>query len=432
MPATVHAVLGASSASRWLACPGSIREIGALPGYAREQSSVYAKQGTAAHYLSERCLAERSDPKDYHELWISEHGVISSEKSRPDLPGDWFEVDSEMVESLDIYLGEVYSHLERLGNAELMIERTVYPIPGREAEMFGTADVIILEPYGELIVIDLKYGKGVVVETEWNDQAMCYGLGALRAVGGAADVSKVTLIIVQPRAPHADGPIRRWTLPAAELLEFSDELGAGADATRDPNAPLMSGSHCRFCPAAFACEELKSKTFDAMIVHVPDDLTEIEEPEAHVRLPDPRDPIDLGRAKAIADLAEFWVKEVNVMVQRALEHGITVPGFKLVRKTSKRKWKDETDLERRLANKAGLGVDEIYTKKLKSPAQLEKNPKLGRKWVARYCVKPEGGLTVAPDNDPREPVPSLPESVPPIDDASDTPAAVGANDQKES
>ncbi len=429
MPATVHAILGASSASRWLACAGSPGAIDALPAYARDQSSIYAKEGTAAHYLSERCLAERSEPELYRGFWIGDHGVMSNDASKPDLPGDWFEVDDEMVEAITLYLGEIYGHLERLGNAELTVERTVYPLPGREEEMFGTADVIILEPYGELIVIDLKYGKGIVVETDWNDQAMYYGLGALREVGGDADVSKVTLVIVQPRARHHDGPIRRWTLPADTLLEYADTLSAGADATKDPDAPLVAGDHCRFCPARPTCSALKEQLFSGMVVQIPDDLDEIEEPAAHVRLPDPNDPIDLARAKAVADLAEFWAKEVNVLVQRALEHGVSVPGFKLVRKTSKRRWKDEGDLERRLTNKAGVGVDDIYTKKLRSPAQLEKNPKLGKKWVARYCEKPPGGLTVAPDTDPREAELSLPETVPPVDEVPEVPATVSANSE---
>lgn len=429
MPSSVHAILGASSASRWLACPGSVREIASLPRYAREQTSIYAKEGTAAHYLSEKCLVDGLDPKDFRGLWIGDHGVISSEKEKPDLPGDWFEIGEEMIDALTLYLNEVYGHLERLGNAELTVERTVYPIPGRE-DMFGTADVIIHEPYGEIVVIDLKYGKGVVVETEWNDQAMYYGLGALREVGGDADVSKVTLVIVQPRAPHHDGPVRRWTLPSAELIEFSDTLSAGADRTKDADAPLIAGDHCRFCPVRPTCPALKEKLFSTMVVQVPDDLDEIKEPESHVRLPDPHDPMELARAKAIADLAEFWAKEVNVLVQRALEHGVKVPGFKLVRKTAHRRWKDASDLERRLTNKAGVGVDDIYVKKLKSPAQLEKNLKLGKKWVARHCEKPEGGLTVAPNNDPRKVELSLPETIPPVDEVPEVPATVSAN-QKE-
>ena len=119
-----------------------------------------------------------------------------------------------------------------------------------------------------------------------------------------------------------------------------------------------------------------------------------------MRLPDAHDPIEIAKAKKVADLAEWWAKQVNVLLQASLERGDYVPGYKLVRKRAHRAWRDEADVERRLKNMAGLKVEDIYTRKLRSPAQIEKT-KAGKEWVAKHAIKPEGDVTVAPESDSR-------------------------------
>ena len=412
MPSGTHAVLGASSASRWLACPGSIREIGRLPKYAIEKTSVYALEGTAAHFLSEHCLEKGTNAAAHKGRWLSADGIFDDTLERPDLPGEWFRVDDEMVEAVQMYLDEVRGHAERIGNAEVRIERMVYPVPERE-DMFGTADAIIIEPYGELIVMDFKYGKGIVVDVEYNDQAMFYGLGALREVESRGEeVASITLVIVQPRAMHDDGPIRSWTMSVEELREFEATLRAGAIATEDPNAPLAPGKHCRFCPAAAACEVLRQKVSSEMIAVLPDDLDEAPT----IRLPDPSNPEELSRAMEIAEIADFWAAEVKKLTQRAMEGGMSVHGWKLVRKRSQRRWPDEYVIEKKLRNKRGVKVEDIYTKKVQSPAQLEKNPKIGKKWVAEHAIKPEGGISIARTSDPRPALPAVVDQFPEIED----------------
>ena len=56
-----HAILGASSSHRWLACPGSIRLSAGMPN----TGSVYAEEGTAAHELAEKCLNLGHDAADH-------------------------------------------------------------------------------------------------------------------------------------------------------------------------------------------------------------------------------------------------------------------------------------------------------------------------------------------------------------------------------
>lgn len=406
-----HAILGASSAARWISCPGSVREIAALPESERSKTSIYADEGTAAHTLAERCLRNGIVPGDYIE--------------KMDIPGklqDW-PVTQEMAEAVQVYLDEVEYHLDRFkGPAEALVERSVQPI--LRDDMWGTADVIIHEQYGELVVIDFKYGKGIVVETDWNDQMMYYGLGALREIG-YDDVSTVTLVVVQPRADHHDGPVRRWTCGKDVLMEFADQLEAAAEATKDPDALLKAGSHCRFCPVVPTCPAQRELRLQTAVTDFESLPAVIEHPTEHVKLPDPRDPDELGRAMQVVSLLDFWCKEVRSMVRTQLESAQEVRGYKLVRTKANRAWTDEDDLKRRLGNMRGVGVDDIYTRKLKSPAQIEKikalgaRPKDRKAWVAKHAHNPEGGLAVVPESDSRDAVeaPLLTDFASPVEDS---------------
>jgi len=57
MPPKKHSDIGASSAGRWLNCPGSVKLLQDVP----RKDSVYAQSGTAQHYIAEKCLRERKD-----------------------------------------------------------------------------------------------------------------------------------------------------------------------------------------------------------------------------------------------------------------------------------------------------------------------------------------------------------------------------------
>ena len=87
-----------------------------------------------------------------------------------------------------------------------------------------------------------------------------------------------------------------------------------------------------------------------------------------------------------------------------------MPGFKLVRGRSIRKWSSE---EEALALVQTLPIDEkdLYSKPhLLSPAQMEellKSKKLDRRILESVIIKPEGELTLAPIEDGRPEVKPL-------------------------
>src|SRR5690606_26092408 len=56
-----HAELGASSAHRWMKCAGSIALSRGIPNV----DSEYAREGTAAHELAEKCLRRDLDAEAF-------------------------------------------------------------------------------------------------------------------------------------------------------------------------------------------------------------------------------------------------------------------------------------------------------------------------------------------------------------------------------
>lgn len=401
---TTHAKLGASSANRWMNCPGSIRMIDSLPTQLRERrSNFYADQGTAAHALGEQCLAHNKRAEYFEGVKIHVDpatGNVAFAVNEEDFTSlgasELFEVDADMTDAVQVYLDEVDAQRRRLPHAEENVEESL-DLSWLRPEMFGTSDYTRREHFGELIVSDYKHGKGIVVDVEWNAQMMYYGLGSLHNAGGPGDVSQVTLVIVQPRALHKDGPVRRWSLSSEALWEWRNQLAEAADKTRAPDAPLAAGDWCRFCPAQPLCPAIKGfVTKEAQVVFSESPL----DPKEH--MPPMPDMDQVGRALNAIPVIDAWCRSVEGLGQEMLERGLVVENYKLVRKRANRKWTDTEKTMRALSRVKGLKKKD-YTKEpaLLSPAQMEKLPEVGKDFVSKHSEKPEGGLTVAHISDRR-------------------------------
>lgn len=437
--ASKHARLGPSSAKRWINCPGSQNMIERLPIHEQSRSSGYADEGSAAHALGEKCLLTKTNPEDYVGGFIVEDPVAgwrvttaAEIEKRKDNPRA-FEITSEMAEHVATYVDTVRQDWAELGPGTMLyVEQQVQPVPGLD-DVWGTADAILFKPFHSIRVYDLKYGKGVIVEVDYNEQASCYGLGALNRVGGALDVDSVQLVIVQPRAPHEDGAVRRWNVDPVKLAEWGDTLAAAAKRTREADAPLQDGEWCRFCPAMARCPQVKKSSLElAKLQFAP--VTEPVDPK-ELKLPVPLSNEDLSRVLFYAPVIDAWLRECEAAAQRKLERGEPVPGFKLVRKRANRAWTDEKAVIEALET---LGVPEdeyMEPRELKSPAKIEKlkglgKPKFREQFVAERAHKPEGGLTIASESDARATVaPPIHEQFKPIAPgaAAEIPATAGTS-----
>lgn len=381
-----HATLAPSAASRWLNCPGSVR----LCADIEDTHSSFAAEGTAAHMLAERCLSAGFDASRF-KGW-----AVNTEAKQPNLAIQQgfnapdgktiFEVDAEMVDAVQLYLDvsrEIIAASDEHA-IEARMDMTEI-IPG----VFGTGDVIAYreKPTKRVTIVDLKYGKGIAVEVFENDQELTYAVGVLQRYHNRG-VDEVELVIVQPRAPHKDGPVRRWITDSTGLYEHVMALQDAAKAAEDPDAPFVVGAHCSksFCKAAGKCAALRTRVMEIVMT----------DPTAAFK--------DWKEEQADINLVGHWKKQREEFAHNEALRGRMPPGAKLVGKRAVRKWKDESEA---VATLKMLDVpdDDIYDTTVKSPAQLEKAlPPSQRGMLAAYVSKVSSGTVLAPLDDPRAPV----------------------------
>lgn len=343
---------------RWAVCPGSVRLSEGVP----KTESKYAKEGTLAHEIASRLLLGQ------------EISVVSQ----------------EMMDAVLTYVQEVNGAMDPLINPKgcLLVEQK-FDLSSIYRGLYGTADAVVYNPTKSLLqVFDYKHGAGISVDVENNEQLMYYGLGALLA--GKYICKEIELVVVQPRVESSQGPVKRWRFPTVDIIDFAADLKDFAAETENPDARLVTGDHCRFCPAAaYKCPEIHKQA----IVTAQREFSPAFSYDAQ-QLAD-----TIRKIPAI----KAFIKNVEEFAENEALAGRMPPGFKLVQKKSNRKWADEKAVISHIAQNVApsLYSDCFTDPELKSPAQLEKVLGKDKKWVDDFTTREPGGLTLVLESDKR-------------------------------
>jgi hypothetical protein len=402
---SAHAKFGPSKAHRWIPCPGSI----ALEPEGSSGSSSFADEGSAAHVLASRALEAGKDAEFYRGVEIQ-----LREGSEPYVVGD------EFILNVQVYLDDVRARAA--SNTLLIEQRLNFSETIGVPEQFGTGDAVIIADGGDtLIVEDLKYGMGVQVYAEGNEQLMLYGLAALETYEPIlGSVKRVRGVICQPRLDHIDE--HEWSV--AELTEFAEKAKLAARYAVETmklelpeiTAPEMftpGDKQCRFCPAKATCKAL-AKVVSADVY---DDFDMLLNPDKLITAPPPQVP-PMARLAAIyqnLDLIEGWARAVRGEVERCVSGGMTIEGpdglpMKIVEgKKGNRYWTDEEIAAGLLSGMAGIGPDKAYkAPQIITPSVADKM--LGKKRKAEfemvlqpYVKQDPGKPKIALGSDPRPP-----------------------------
>lgn len=374
-----HAVWSASSTAANWTCAGRLAMVSIAPD---SKKSIYAAEGTACHEVSEKALRTDLDCSKY----LGEVYTI-----------DGFEVEitEEITSSAQRYVDYVTEQAIAHKDNELYIEER-YSLSALNPpfDAGGTCDAIIFKPnIGEIEVVDLKHGRGVV-EVNENKQTRTYALLALlnspKELMDKIDVIKVT--IVQPRAPHKDGRIRSETFHLAELIEWTAELMKAMERSKKAvdafelingnrvkfdewaQAALTPGN-CMFCPAEGMCPARRNKALEVapQIAKQWFEDTTLETPPKLSNTVSVLSPTELSHILDGLDTLEDWIKSVRATAHTLAENGTTIPGYQLVEKIGNRKWAaDDEKVIADLKSVIKLTDDQIFSRKLLSPAQIEK------------------------------------------------------------
>ncbi len=368
-----HAILSASSASRWMACPPSAR----LEQNYENKTSPYAAEGTLAHELGElglRHLLGEISKRTYDSR--VKKLITNNELYSADMP-DYVEIytdicQEKMSEAKAITPDAVFSIEQRLNYSEWV------------PEGFGTGDFVIIAD-GTMEIVDLKYGKGVPVSAIENKQMRLYALGALSEFSFLYDIQNIKMTIAQPRLDN----ISTDEMTAEDLLLWAENiLKPVAELAHKGEGEFCAGDHCGFCRAKAVCKARADKNMELA-------KYDFQEPKV-------LDYEDIAFILSRADELAKWAKDVqDFALEKAIE-GEEFPGWKVVEGRSNRKWTDEKKIGEILLGQ-GFLEEIIYTRKLTGITNME--TALGKKEVVNllgdYIEKPPGKPVLVPEADKR-------------------------------
>lgn len=347
-----HAILSPSSAKRWINCTPSAL----LAEAAGSESSVYAEEGTLAHEIAEYALTKYLEGE--YDPIIDDAVPLKDEHLENPLFG--VDMADYIRDYCEFVIGEIYEMQKQDGVCRTFLERQV-DIADFAPDSFGSVDVTLVSDK-TIHIIDLKYGAGVKVYADMNEQMLMYALGTLKSLE-TDHIEKIRMTIAQVRLDHYD----TFEMTKQDLLAWAEKvLKPAAKKAIQGIGKQVIGSWCGFCPVKAQCRAQR----DAILA----DFDEKPEP---LLLSD-EEIVDLiGKI----DTYKSWIESVNKYVYDRAIQGHKWEGYKLIAGRTSRVIKDEAKIRQALLNE--FLEDEVLNIKLKGIGDLEKL--LGKKvFSARF------------------------------------------------
>ena len=392
----IHALLSASSSKQWLHCTPSARLQEQFPN----ESSVYTAEGTFAHevceYKVKKYMKERVKRPQSEEYYTEEIDQIT-------------DVYAEFVIS-------VIEEMKRNGCEPLVMVEEKVDYSHIAPSGFGTADMLIIgrdeNGKGVLHIADFKTGQGVFVDADHNSQMMLYALGGLAAYGYIYDIEIVRMSIIQPRLDN----ISTFECTRKELEDWGESIKETAKLAYEGKGEQTPGDWCRFCRAKPVCKACKDEALSlcreefldldegALSDNTSASSEQGEDAEPVFKQPGLVPISELAQLLPTLNRISSWIEAVFAFINsEAINHGVPIPGYKVVIGRSKRVF---TDTKAVVDTAVANGYTDLYKKQLITLTEFE--TMMGKKKFAellgKYVTKPPGKLSLVPESDPREPV----------------------------
>ena len=383
-----HAKLAPSFSSTWTECtaaPDFIQENqDRIP---REDSTEFSREGTEAHGYAAGLLE-----------------------------GNLIDMPEEFREPIGAYVE--FANRIRKEEDTVFIEKKV-PLFYSPSD-YGTVDYMLISDE-RAYVLDLKYGKGIIVEAKDNKQLAIYALSALEHLQGSglydfSDDFLIIMAIYQPRT-YEDNPLKLWVITLEELRLFGEGISTAAIEIEMGDTKFSpSESNCRFCKAKHICKEradFYSKPVEGVF------FEDISDGVKTDTLTDDQIVWLIDNKKGVEKfLADVWSGALALA-----EQGNPVKGTKLVMgRPGNRAWTDEEAAGKLLAKHISAG--DRFVRKLISVAVAEKllkprSTELTTRFQNRFLelvTQPPGKPILTLESDKRDSieVPNISETFDPL------------------
>lgn len=394
------------SNKRWPKCAGSPREEANYVDVA----GAAAIDGTGSHLLLEMCLDNNVPAIQYDQQIIG--------ANHEDHPSGWL-VDKARIERVQMCLDYITRRVNELKaeypGCTVVVESESKSDPGGafgRDDWAGTCDVTITcrqDHTGEVLfleAVDYKDGRGWVHVVD-DTQLLSYLFGKMRIyIGSGPDlvrpfrierIKNCRMTIVQPKT----NPVIRYQCstepgkPGTEqftpnyVLKKAEELSRAAHATDDPDAPVTPGKHCQWCKANpkrgghcmaatdQSLEVVKNMSNTDLIPAADlDKLPAFEYIGKVIADPKSLTSEQLSELASAKDALMAAFDKCEDEIQLRIESGQQVPGYAMKPGRGSRKWNEDEEVIVKKLKAKRLKLDDIFPKKLISPAALLKSDKL--------------------------------------------------------
>jgi hypothetical protein len=224
---------------------------------------------------------------------------------------------------------------------------------------------------------------------------MLYALGVYNDFGWMLEFEKFRIHICQPRLNHWDV----WEISVKDLLEWAGKVAApAARKTLDHRADFKAGEWCRFCKIRATCRVRADYVLE--LQHKDSGLDDLD---AEPRVVSQLTADEIAAALANRGNVEKWYSDLSHYALNEIKAGRPIGEWKIVATNAHRRWKkDEEEKLVMVLAERDLDDAQVYERKLKSPAKIEKMLKKDKAVIAEFIEKPPGKPTLAPGDDPRE------------------------------
>lgn len=362
-----HSLLSASGSERWMSCTPSARKEENI----KDTESVFAKEGTLAHELGELELRYYYKMIPTTEYKVKLRAITEHELFTSDMPDHVDVYVSYCIERVNHYKS-ICTHVEI--SIEEKIDLTEY-IP----EGFGSNDfVIVADNFIE--VVDLKYGRGVLVSAVRNSQLMLYGLGSVFRHRLSYKMNEVQLTVIQPRTSINPSS---FVMKVDELENWADtEVRTKAKLAFAGEGEFNPGSWCKWCKFKPKCRAVYDDNVKLMKQDFgdPSELTDDEVLEVFEKI----------------EQIVGWTTSVSAYVMDKLLKKKPIGNYKLVKGRSNRIFKDKEAV-----------IKKLESLKIHEDEYLSERKLLGITAIEKVLGKKDFGEKLGDLVDKTEPKPAI-------------------------
>lgn len=383
-PKNKHYKYGGSTASRTIYCPGWRALADTVP---EPPTSVYADRGSMLHLCCEIMWRENLSFGELLERGVEFNGI---------------KLTRELLETkVKPAIGYLVKLIRKYGLKHVEPEEIleINELVG------GTIDISSLTQY-VYVFVDYKFGEGIMVYAEDNDQLLFYAwikLENIEFVKPPDPDKKVVLAIIQP-ADKREEPLDIWEVTVGDVERFGVKFLKAVEIAEASKAGenLNTGRHCQFCPAAAICPKKLAEGTAALKLLDTSVLKKLDTMDLNsLVVQNVFNMMDLKTALGLASKLEPWIKQVRAFAISQLARGAEDLGYKMVQKRATRRWIDIEKTKKYLKRK--LKAANAVKKELISPARAEKEAKrLGVTLnLEDRIVAESSGTTLVKDSDKR-------------------------------